>query len=165
MFLLRFLPFFIPVKSFESGSPRKFIPAKFFIRRHPRKFIPAKCKYFAVFLNRESFFPRKFLPLKYETNLRLAILHKKFPNKKFINKRLGRPCLLGEKLHNLVQNYLKVTRYNGGVFNTSVAIATANSFRRRYSLLEKENDILNRSWVQSLFHPIGFVIGIVEDAP
>ena len=61
----RFSPFFIPGKSFESGSPRKFIPAKFFIRRDPRKFIPAKCKYFAVFLNRESFFPRKFLPLKY----------------------------------------------------------------------------------------------------
>ena len=61
----RFSPFFIPGKSFESGSPRKFIPAKFFIRRHPRKFIPTKCKYFAVFLNRESFFPRKFLPLKY----------------------------------------------------------------------------------------------------
>ena len=64
----RFSPFFIPVKSFESGSARKFIPAKFFIRRHPRKFIPAKCKYFAVFLNRESFFPRKFLPLKYLKN-------------------------------------------------------------------------------------------------
>ena len=61
----RFAPFFIPGKSFESGSPRKFIPAKFFIRRHPRKFIPAKCKYFAVFLNRESFFPQKFFPLKY----------------------------------------------------------------------------------------------------
>ena len=62
----RFSPFFIPGKSFESGSPRKFIPVKFFIRHHPRKFIPAKCKYFVVFLNRESFFLRKFLPLKYQ---------------------------------------------------------------------------------------------------
>ena len=59
------------MKSFESGSPRKFIPAKFFIRSHPRKLIPAKCKYLAVFLNRESFFPRKFLPLKYSIALKI----------------------------------------------------------------------------------------------
>ena len=62
------------MKSFESGSPRKFIPAKFITRRHPRKFIPAKCKYFAVFLNRESFFPRKFLPLNYIIDIHYILL-------------------------------------------------------------------------------------------
>ena len=94
----------------------------------------------------------------YETNLKLTILFKKSPTKKLTKKRSGRPRLLGEKLEYFVQYFLKVTRYNGGFFNTSVAIATANSLRRRYSLLEKENVILNRSWAQSIFLRIGFVI-------
>ena len=44
--------------------PRKFLPAKYPKIVRTRKFLPAKCKNFAVGPNRESFFPRKFLPLK-----------------------------------------------------------------------------------------------------
>ena len=43
----------------------KVYSAKFTKIVQPRKFLPAKCINFAVRLNRESFFQRKFLPLKY----------------------------------------------------------------------------------------------------
>ena len=54
----------IPAKKFLIIYSRKLIPAKYFFLTHSRKLIPAKCKNFANFSARESFFPRKFLPLK-----------------------------------------------------------------------------------------------------
>ena len=67
MFLLTNLDFglFYSREIFSKCFTGK-VPAKIFIRRHPRKFIPAKCKYFAVCLNRESFF------LGIQSNLSIA---------------------------------------------------------------------------------------------
>ena len=50
---------------YNFSEPQKFFPAKKLNFGEPQKFIPAKCKNFAVGLNRKSFFPQKFLPLKY----------------------------------------------------------------------------------------------------
>ena len=55
---------FIPVKYIKSPYPRRFIPANYLKIVSPRKFIPAKYENFAVGLNCETFFPRKFLHLK-----------------------------------------------------------------------------------------------------
>ena len=62
----------------------------------------------------------------YETQIKDAHRKKKFPKKVIVNKMRGRPCLLGDKIDSLVQNYLKATRYKGGVGN-SLAIATAKA--------------------------------------
>ena len=73
-----------------------------------------------------------------------------------VNKRRGRPRMLGDKLDDLVQRFLKATRCKGGIVNTTVAIATATALVNRYPLLEKDNILLSRSWAQSLFCRMGF---------
>ena len=85
---------------------------------------------------------------------------KKSPKKVIVNKLRVRPCLLGDKIDQLVQNYLKATRYKGGVVNSLVTIATAKALLKRYPRLEKENLKIERSWAQSLFRRIGFVCRI-----
>ena len=55
---------FIPAKFSLFIHSRKLIPAKFFLFVHSRKLILAKYKNFANLSARESFSPRKFLPLK-----------------------------------------------------------------------------------------------------
>ena len=57
---------------------------------------------------------------------------KKSPKKVIVNKLRGRPCLLGDEIDPLVQNYLKVTRHKGGVVNSLVAMATAKALLKRY---------------------------------
>ena len=64
-FLDPFFPLFWENDILKFGHPRKFMSAKCLNIGHPRKFMSAKCKDFAVRPNRETFCPRKFLPLKY----------------------------------------------------------------------------------------------------
>ena len=92
----------------------------------------------------------------YVAQIKDAHRKKKSPKKAIVNKLRGRPCLLGDKIDPLVQNYLKATRYKGGVVNSLVAIATAKALLKRYPRLEKENLKIERSWVQSLFRRMGF---------
>lgn len=93
---------------------------------------------------------------RYEVQIKTAALQKISPKKSLINKRRGRPRLLGDKLDDLVQRFLKATRYKGGIVNTTVAIATATALVNRYPLLEKDNILLSRAWAQSLFRRMGF---------
>ena len=75
---------------------------------------------------------------RYEAQIKDAHRKKKSPKKVIVNKLRGRPCLLGDKIDPLIQNYLKATRYKGGVVNSLVAIATAKAFLKRYPRLEKK---------------------------
>ena len=92
-----------------------------------------------------------------EAKIKDAHRKKKSPKKVIVNKLRGRPCLLGDKIDPLVQNYLKATIYKGGVVNFLVAIATTKALLKRYPRLEKENLKIERSWAQSLFRSMGFV--------
>ena len=92
----------------------------------------------------------------YEAQIKDAHCKKKSPKKVIVNKLRGHPCLFGDKINPLVQNYLKATRYKGGVVNSLVAIATAKALLKRYPCLEKENLKVERSWAQSLFQCMGF---------
>lgn len=94
---------------------------------------------------------------RYEAHISDADRKKKSPKKVIVNKLRGRPCLLGDKIDPLVQNYLKATRHKGGVVNSLVAIATAKALLKRYPRLEKEGLKIERSWAQSLFRRMGFV--------
>ena len=76
---------------------------------------------------------------RYEAQIKDAHRKKKSPKKVIVNKLRGRPCLSGDKIDPLVQNYLKVTRYKGGVVNSLVALATAKALLKQYLRLEKEN--------------------------
>ena len=94
---------------------------------------------------------------RYETQINDARCKNKSPQKVIVNKLRGRPCLLGDKIDQLVQNYLKATRYKGGVVNSLVATATAKALLKRYPRLEKGSLKIERSWAQSLFRRMGFV--------
>ena len=87
---------------------------------------------------------------RYEAHINDADRKKKSPKKVIVNKLQGRPCLLCDKIHPLVQNYLKATRHKGGVVNSLVEIATAKALLKRYPRLEKEDLKVGRSWAQSL---------------
>ena len=93
----------------------------------------------------------------YEAQIKDAHRKKKSPKKVIVNNLRRRPCLFGDKINPLVQNYLKATRYKGGVANSLLAIATAKALLKRYARLEKENLKVERSWAQSLFRRMGFV--------
>ena len=94
---------------------------------------------------------------RYEAQIKDVYCKKKSPNKVIVNKLRGRPCLLGDKIDPLVQNYLKATRYKGGFVNSLVGIATAKALPKRNPRQEKENLKIERSWAQSLFRHMGFV--------
>ena len=94
---------------------------------------------------------------RYEAQTKDAHRKKKSPQKVIVNKLRGGPCLLGDKINLLVQNYLKATRHKGGVVNSLVAIATAKALLKRYPCLEKENLKIERSLAQSLFRRMDFV--------
>ena len=93
---------------------------------------------------------------RYDAHISDADRKKKSPKKVIVNKLRGRPCLLGDKIDPLVQNYLKATRQKRGVVNSLVAIPTAKALLKRYPRLEK-NLKVGRSWAQSLFRRMGFV--------
>ena len=63
---------------------------------------------------------------RYETQIKKASLKNKSPKKVILNKLQRHPRLIGNKIDLFVQKYLKPTRSQGGVVNTSVTIATAN---------------------------------------
>ena len=67
----------------------------------------------------------------YKAQIKDEICKKKSPKTVIINKLLGCPCLLENKINPFVQKYLKATRYKGGVVNTMVAIATAKALAKR----------------------------------
>ena len=92
---------------------------------------------------------------RYVAQIKDAHRKKKSLRKVIVNKLRGHPCLLGDKIDRLVQNYLKATRYKGGVVNSLVAIATVKALLKRYPRLE--NLKIGRSWAQSLFRCMGFV--------
>ena len=94
---------------------------------------------------------------RYQAQIKDAHHKKKSLKKVIVNKLRGCPCLLGDKIDPLVQNYLMATRYKGGVVNSLVAIATAKALLKRYRRLGKENLKIERSWAQSLFRRMGFV--------
>ena len=56
-----------------------------------------------------------------------------------------------------VQKFLKVARSCGVVINTSIAIATANGFIKHSNAESLKRLSLERPWVQSLFHRIGYI--------
>ena len=93
---------------------------------------------------------------RYDAHINDADRKKKSPKKVIVNKLRGRPCLLGDKIDPLVQNYLKATRHKRGVVNSLVAIATAKALLKRYPRLEKDLKV-GRSWAQSLFRRMVFV--------
>ena len=55
---------------------------------------------------------------RYEAKIKDALRKKKSPKKVIVKKLRGRPCLLGDKIDPLTQNYLKATRYKEGVVNS-----------------------------------------------
>ena len=87
---------------------------------------------------------------RYIEEINLARRRNTSPKKVIVNKLRGRPCMLGE-LDPLVQNYLKATRYKGGVVNSMVAIATAKALVKRYPILQKDGLLIEKSWAKSLF--------------
>ena len=93
---------------------------------------------------------------RYDAHINDADRKKKSPKKVIVNKLRGRPCLLGDKIDPLVQNYLQATRHKRGVVNSLVAIATAKALLKRYPRLEKDLKV-GRSWAQSLFRRMVFV--------
>ena len=70
--------------------------------------------------------PFEGLKKHYETQIEKASLKNKSPKKVILNKLQRHPRLIGNKIDPFVQKYLKPTRSQGGVVNTSVTIATAN---------------------------------------
>ena len=93
---------------------------------------------------------------RYESQIKEASENKRSPKKVIINKLRGRPCLLCSKIDPLVQKYLKLTRYKGGIVNTTVAITTARALVKRFPLLEKDI-VIGKPWAQSIFLHMGFV--------
>ena len=75
---------------------------------------------------------------RYEAQIKDAHRRKKSPKKVIVKKLRARPCLLGDKIDLFVQNYVKATRYKGGVANSLVAITTAKALLKRYPCLGKE---------------------------
>ena len=67
----------------------------------------------------------------YKTQIKDEIYKRKSPKTVIINKLLGNPCLLENKINPLVQKYLKATRYKGGVVNTMVGLATAKALTKQ----------------------------------
>lgn len=68
---------------------------------------------------------------RYECHLSKHDLRKISPTKKLINKKHGRPLMLGQ-LDKLAQSFMRATRYKGGVVSTTVALAAARTLVNRY---------------------------------
>ena len=73
----------------------------------------------------------------------------------------GRPLLLGKDLDSQVQAYITALRKAGGVVDTSVVIGAAEGIvsTKKPGLLVKHGGHieLSKSWVQSLFHRMGYI--------
>ena len=76
-------------------------------------------------------------------------------------KRQGRPLLLGEKLDETIQGFIRETRKAGGVINTSVVVAMAMGIvsAKDPSLLHEKGGhlVITSSWAKSLLKRMGSV--------
>lgn len=94
----------------------------------------------------------------YESLMKKTSRKKKSFEKQLVKLRRGCPTLLGGKFDNLVQIFLKATRYKEGVVNSTITTATAKPLTKRYPLLEKDNIVLEILWAKILFRRMGFVL-------
>ena len=85
---------------------------------------------------------------QYESQMKKASQQNRSPKEVLVNKLRGRLCLLGNQC-TLVQKYLKVTRYRGGIVNITVALAKAKALVERYPLLEKDKIVIGKPWAQT----------------
>ena len=80
---------------------------------------------------------------------------------KLVEKKQGRPFLLGEELDKQVQAYLSDFRKGAMVVNTTIAIGCAQGLVKHYdcNLLECNGGpiVLTKSWAKSLLQRMGFV--------
>lgn len=83
------------------------------------------------------------------------------PVKELVNKKIGRPLMLGEDLDKQVQAYLKALRENGAVINTAITIACARGVVKNAdsNLLECNGGhiSLTKHWAKYLLECMGFV--------
>ena len=81
--------------------------------------------------------------------------------KELVNKKTGRPLMLGEDLDKQVQAYLKELRENGAVVNTAITIACARGVVKNVdsNLLECNGGhiSLTKHWAKYLLERMGFV--------
>ena len=80
---------------------------------------------------------------------------------KFVDKKQGRPFLLGEVLDKQGKAYLLDVRESATVVNTAIAIGCAQGLPQHYdsNLLECNGGpiLLTKSWAKSLFQRMEFV--------
>ena len=76
-------------------------------------------------------------------------------------KKRGRPLMLGEKLDEEVQYYIRAVREGGGVITTAITMASATAIVRRADrnlLSENGGPIsITVNWAKSLLYRMGFV--------
>ena len=82
---------------------------------------------------------------------------------KLVDKKRGRPFLLGDELDQQVRAYLLNLRESATVVNTAIAIGCAQGLVKHYdsNLLECNGGsiVLTKSWAKSLLQRMGFVKG------
>ena len=74
-------------------------------------------------------------------------------------KKRGRPLLLSDNLDTQVQAYVKVSRGQGCIINTSLVIAGAMGIIKKTNpaLLENNPELLSKSWAKSVLIRMGYV--------
>ena len=81
--------------------------------------------------------------------------------KELVDKKRGRPLLLGSELDKQVQAYLTTLRTNGAVINTAIAMACGEGIVKSHdsNLLECNGGhiSLTKHWAKYLLHRMGFV--------
>ena len=78
-----------------------------------------------------------------------------------VEKKRGRPCLIGEKLDKQVRDYLTTLRSHGAVVNTAIAVSCAEGIiKNKDSNLLASNGghiVLTKYWGKNLLSRMGFV--------
>ena len=74
-------------------------------------------------------------------------------------KKRGRPLLLSDNLDTQVQAYVKASRSQGCIINTSLVIAGAMGIIKKTNpgLLENNPELLSKSWAKSVLIRMGYV--------
>ena len=76
-------------------------------------------------------------------------------------KRQGRPLLVGQKLDETIQGFIRETRKAGGVINTSVVVAMAMGIitSKDPSFLHENGGhlVITSSWAKSILKRMGYV--------
>ena len=80
-------------------------------------------------------------------------------------KKRGRPLLLSDNLDTQVQAYIRVSRAQGCVVNSSLVIAGAMGIIKKTNpaLLENNAELLSKSWAKSIL--IGWAMSSVGEQP